>query len=82
MPGLTPSANNSAESLLAAIALKGQAGLTQVTFDTNIDQSLYLENGFSSFTTRGEAGVSYRVDQVTINLAKVDSGATLDPDDY
>ncbi|WP_414530808.1 hypothetical protein [Nodularia chucula] len=82
LPGLTPGANNTPESLLAGIALKAQSGLPRSSFDTNTDQSIYIENGFASFITRGPDNDSYRVDQLTINLAKPDSGATLDPDDY
>lgn len=82
LTGLTASGSNSAESLLAAIILKAQSYLTQTNFDSNTDQSIYIAAGFSSFTTRGVDNDSYRVDQLTLNLAKLDSGATLDPDDY
>lgn len=82
LTGLTASGTNSAESLLAAIIFKAQAYLTQTNFDANSDQSIYAASGFSSFTTRGTNNDSYRVDQVTFNFAKADTGATLDPDDY
>lgn len=80
LTGLTASGSNTAESLLAAINLKAQSYLSQTNFDGNTDQSIYISNGFSSFTTRGND--AYRVDQLTINLAKPDTGATLDPDSY
>lgn len=82
LTGLTASGSNSAEALLVAIILKAQSYLTQANFDANIDQSIYAANGFSSFTTRGTNNDAYRVDQITFNLAKLDTGSTLDPDDY
>jgi hypothetical protein len=82
LTGLNPSATNTAESLLAAINLKAQESLTQENFDTNTDQSIYIDSGFPSFTTRGTNNSQYRIDQLTINLAKIDSAATLDPDNY
>lgn len=80
--GLTANATNTAESLLTAIVALAQTYLTQTNFDANLDQSIYIEKGFSSFTNRGENNDQYRLDQLTINLAKVDIGSTLDPDDY
>lgn len=82
LPGLTPTANNSAESLLVAIVLKAQTGLEKSTFDTNLDQSLYVDLGFPSFVFRGTNNDSYRVDQLTVNLAKPDTQSTIDPDEY
>jgi hypothetical protein len=82
LPRLTPSANNTAESLFTGIILKAQTSLTQTSFDGNIDQSIYLSTGFPSFTNRGADNTQYRVDQLNINLAKVDTGSTIDPDDY
>lgn len=82
LTGLTASSSNKAEALLVAIILKAQSYLTQTNFDADIDQSIYVSSGFSSFTTRGTNNAPYRVDQLTFNLAKSDAGATLDPDDY
>jgi hypothetical protein len=80
--GLTASANNNAESLLVAIVIKAQEYLTQSNFEANIDQSITVEPGFSSFTARGIDNTSYRVDQLSVNLAKLDDNATINPDDY
>lgn len=80
--GLTVAASNKAESILAAILLLARNHLTQANFDADIDYSIIVENGFSSFTTRGTNNTSYRTDQLTVTLAKPDSGSTLDPDDY
>jgi hypothetical protein len=82
LPGLTASANNRAESLLTAILLKAQAGLSKTAFDADLDQSIYIESGFPTFSFRGVNNDSYRTDQLTINLAKLDTSGTLDPDDY
>jgi hypothetical protein len=82
LPSLTASSSNRAESLLVAILLKAQMGLPRTSFDTDIDQSIYIESGFPTFSIRGENNASYRTDQLTINLAKPDTGVILDPDDY
>lgn len=82
LPRLTPSANNTAESLLTGILLQAQTVLSQTNFDANIDQSIYLTPGFPGFTVRGTDNASYRVDQITVNLAKIDTSAVIDPDDY
>lgn len=82
LTGLTPSGTNTAESLLAALLLKAKTTLNQTDFGTNTDQSIYISDGFSSFTTRGTNNDAYRVDQLTVNLAKPDTGSTLDPDEY
>lgn len=79
---LTPAAINRAESLLAALLIKALAGLAQSTFDTNLDQSIYLALGFPGFAFRGTNNDSYRVDQITVNLAKLDTSSLIDPDDY
>jgi hypothetical protein len=80
--GLTASANNKAESILAAILLLARINLNQSNFDTDIDYSIVIESGFSSFIARGTNNTPYRVDQLTVNLAKPDSSSILDPNDY
>ena len=80
--GLTADANNSAESLVVAISLLIKNGLTQANFDTNLDQSIYVDDGFPNFAFRGENNEQYRVDQITINFAKLDTAGVIDPDDY
>lgn len=82
LTNLTASANNTAESLLVAIVQKAQAGLAKTNFDTNLDQSVYIELGFPNFAFRGINNDPYRVDSFTINLAKPDTNAAIDPDDY
>ncbi|BAY74174.1 hypothetical protein NIES25_51720 [Nostoc linckia NIES-25] len=80
--GLATPTTASAEGHFAAVTLNAQSYLTQANFDANTDQSIYLANGFSSFTTRGTNNDPYRVDQLTINFAKLDDSSTLDPDNY
>lgn len=82
LPGLTASANNSVESLIVGLLLKAKVALSQNSFESNIDQSIYIENGFPTFTFRGTNNSSYRVDQFTVNLSKLDTAGTIDPDDY
>ncbi|MCC5641105.1 hypothetical protein LC593_35850 [Nostoc sp. CHAB 5844] len=82
LTGLTASSSNSGESLLVAILLQAKVNLTQTNFDSNIDQSIYIATGFSSFTNRGTDQTQYRTDQLTVTLAKIDNQATFDPDDY
>ncbi|MBD2197940.1 MULTISPECIES: hypothetical protein [Calothrix] len=82
LPGLTAGSNNTAESLLIAILLKAQTPLSQTNFESNLDQSIYIANGFPSFAFRGTNNDQYRVDQLTINAAKPDTTSTIDPDDY
>lgn len=82
LPGLTADANNTAESLLVAILLKVQIGLSQANFDSNLDQSIYVDNGFPNFAFRGPDNDQYRVDQLTVNFAKPDIGSAINPDDY
>jgi hypothetical protein len=80
--GLTTSATNSAESLLAAIILKSKEYLSQTNFDLNIDQSTVVGTGFKSTTVRGTNNTQYLTDQLTLTLAKIDPLSPLDPDDY
>lgn len=82
LPGLTATANNTPESLITAILLRAKLGLDKTTFDTNLDQSIYVDQGFPGFVFRGTNNDSYRVDQLTVNLAKPDTVSGIDPDDY
>ncbi|MBH8577961.1 hypothetical protein I8752_34375 [Nostocaceae cyanobacterium CENA369] len=75
----TPSAA-SAEGHFVALALNAKSYLTQTNFDANTDQSLLMADGYASFTTRGTT--NYRVDQITLSLAKIDTSGTIDPDSY
>ncbi|MDZ8227526.1 hypothetical protein [Nostoc sp. ChiVER01] len=80
--GLTPSANNTAESLLIAIMLKFKLVLTDEARDTNIDQSVAVVAGFSpSITTRNDN--VYLRNTISVEIDRILTGAeTIDPDNY
>ncbi|WP_445626457.1 hypothetical protein [Nostoc sp. DSM 114167] len=80
--GLATPTTATAEGHLVAIVKNAESYLTQSNFDSNIDQSLIVTDGFSSFTTRGTDNTPYRQDQKTISLAKPDTGSTINPGDY
>ncbi|MEH1948169.1 MAG: hypothetical protein V7K77_14630 [Nostoc sp.] len=80
--GLATPTTATAEGHLVAIAINAKSYLTQTSFDANPDQSLVIGDGFSSFTTRGTDNTVYRQDQLTLSLAKIDTGSTVDPDNY
>ena len=80
--GLTASANNSAESILVSLNLTAKEYLTEANFESNLDQSIYYEEGLPSFLNRGENSLQYRTDQLTMNLAKVDADSGINPDNY
>lgn len=82
LPGLTASATNRAESLIVGILLKALPGLTKAGFEADTNQNIYIESGYPAFSFRGTNNDSYRIDQLTVNLAKLDTLATIDPDDY
>lgn len=80
--GLATPSSATAEGHLIAILLNAKTNLSQTNFDANTDQSVVVASGFSSFTTRGTNNDSYRLDQLTVSMAKLDTASTIDPDDY
>jgi len=80
--GLTASGTNSSESLLVAILLNAQTYLTAANFTANTDQTVEIDSGYSSLTTRGTPAVSYRNDTLTVTLSKLDTSSTINPNDY
>ena len=82
LPGLTANSDNSAESLIAGILLRIRDALSKTSFDENLDQSIYVEVGFPNFAFRGPENEQHRVDQLTVNFAKLDTVGVIDPDDY
>ena len=78
--GLTTPTTATGEAHIVALLKILKGTLTQTSFAADTDNSIYVEDGYSSFTTRGIT--SYRVDQIVLNLAKIDSDATLNPSDY
>lgn len=82
LTGLTPSASNTAESLLVAIALKAKAGLTDTTRETNIDQSVAVTDGFGQTVATRNNEVYLRT-TISIELDKlIPNAGLIDPDDY
>ena len=82
--GLTTSATNTAESLLAAIVAIARSSLSEANFEANIDQSVTVLSGFDSIVPRADGSggfLSYRQTQLNVNFHKLDAGA-FDPDDY
>lgn len=81
LPGLTASANNTAESLLVGILLAAKSYLTATNQESNADQSITIADGFiPSFVIRGEQ--QYRQDTFTVAMDKAAGSTTIDPDDY
>lgn len=82
--GLTASATNSAESLLAALLVIARSALSQSNFESNLDQSVTILPGFNSIVSRDNGTsqfTSYRQTQLNVNFHKLDDGA-FNPDDY
>jgi hypothetical protein len=80
LPGLTASPTNTAESLLAGIILKAGTALTTTARDANPDQSIAIEQGFDQVAYRG-TNACYQSAR-TITLQKLNTLASIDPDDY
>ena len=80
--GLSSPSTATADAHLTAILLVLESNLTQEAFDVDVDKSIYTERGFPRFITRGTENTPHRFDFITFNIAKPDSGATLNPDDY
>ncbi|HCF27622.1 MAG TPA: hypothetical protein DEV81_10590, partial [Cyanobacteria bacterium UBA11049] len=78
--GLSASANNSAESLYVAMLLLAKNYLTDANLTSNTEQSISIVDSFDSLVTRGTN--QYRQKTYSVNLQKLDTGSTIDPDDY
>lgn len=78
--GLTASATNTGESLLAAIVAFSQQTLTDTNQDINADQSISISNNTDTLITRNNT--VYRRKSKTIEFDKADMSANFDPDDY
>lgn len=79
--GLTANANNKAESLLVAILLLAKQQLTTDNMQSNADQSISIEESpFPSLVSRNNG--TYRQSTLNINLQKIDTSNTINPDDY
>ena len=78
--GLTPSASNTAESLLAAIIAIAQQTLTTTRQESHSEQSIVIEDNLEALTTRNDQ--LYRQLTKSISFDKLDTQVGFDPDDY
>ncbi|BAZ69150.1 hypothetical protein NIES4106_39210 [Fischerella sp. NIES-4106] len=78
--GLTSSATNRAEQLLVAILLKAATYLNPTQQENDTDIQVTIDPSFPSIVYRNNQ--SYRQNTYTIALQKLDTGSTIDPDDY
>ncbi|MCC5629082.1 hypothetical protein LC613_13760 [Nostoc sphaeroides CHAB 2801] len=79
--GLTISASNTAESLLAAIVLLTSSYLNETSQATNTDiQITIADSGYPQIITRNS--IQYRQTTYNVNFQKVDDSTTLDPDNF
>lgn len=81
--GLSSSANNTAESLFVALLLLAKNNLTPASLETNPDQSISIAQADFNFQTLIERNnQTYRQSTYSVNLQKLDTDNTIDPDDY
>ncbi|GAX37883.1 hypothetical protein [Nodularia sp. NIES-3585] len=80
--GLDNPSTATAEGHLASILLTAKTALSQSNFDSNIDQSIVIEDGFANILQRGENLTEYRNDPLTVNLWKPSTGNSRNPNDY
>ncbi|MBW4597462.1 MAG: hypothetical protein KME46_32345 [Brasilonema angustatum HA4187-MV1] len=78
--GLLASAGNTGESLLVALLLYAANTLNETNQTTNPETQITIAQSFDSLVTRNSA--TYRQRTYSVNLQKVDTSATIDPDDY
>ena len=78
--GLTPSASNTGESLVAAIIAKAQETLTASRQESHSEQSIVIEDNLETLTTRNDQ--LYRQLTKSISFDKLDTQVGFDPDDY
>ncbi|MBR8832710.1 MAG: hypothetical protein DSM106950_01365 [Stigonema ocellatum SAG 48.90 = DSM 106950] len=78
--GLTVSNTNTANSLLVALILQWQSYLNVTNQANNSDQNITIEDSYSSIVSRNS--LNYRQDTKTINIQRIDSTASIDPDNY
>lgn len=78
--GFTPSATNTADSLLAAIIAFAQTSLPDSTVSTNVGQSVGISDGFQSITLVNNQ--NYLVNPKTVNFYQVFTAGTFNPNNY
>jgi hypothetical protein len=78
--GLSPSASNTAESILVALILKAKEQLTQTNFDNNIEQQVIITE--RSRDTIQRNGLTWSRINLNVALHLLVDNTTIDPDDY
>ncbi|RUT08430.1 hypothetical protein DSM106972_015980 [Dulcicalothrix desertica PCC 7102] len=79
--GLTPLADNTAESLKVAILLLAAIELNETKQETNPDIQVVISAGTTpSIISRNDA--NYRQVTYTVELQTLDTATTIDPDNY
>jgi hypothetical protein len=79
--GLTPSATNTAESLVVALLLLAGSYLNDTNQDTNPDIQVTINQGTTpSIISRNNA--IYRQISFDVQLQTIDTTTTIDPDNY
>lgn len=78
--GLTASASNTGESLYVALLLLAANHLTEANQQNNVDQQITIAESFQSLVSRNNQ--NYRQRTYSVNLQKIDTGTSIDPDDY
>lgn len=83
LPGLTPAADNRAESLFVGIFLRAKSYLTPANQEANPDQSITITDpDFNADTLVQRNNQTYRQKTQSVNLQKLDTNTGIDPDDY
>lgn len=79
--GLTANSNNTAESLMVSIVLLAASYLNETNQTANPDiQVTIADSGFPQIVNRNSN--QYRQITYNVNLQTVDTGFTIDPDNY
>jgi hypothetical protein len=82
--GLTVTANNTAESLIASLIKLWANSLTEANYETNADQSVYLARSTPNLVTRviNDELIQYRQDSYSVVFSKLENTNDIDPDNY
>ena len=79
--GLTPSATNTADSLFVAVLLQAATALNSTAQGTNNDIDVTIDDsGYQNLVSRNS--LTFRQVTYNVNLQTVDSGFTVNPNNY
>lgn len=82
LPGLTAATDNRAEQLWVGMFLIIKESLTPERQESNPDQNIVIDEPFGSDSLVSRNNQIFRQKSFTINLQKIDTQSTIDPDDY